>query len=310
MSGSVDLSLLPPSGPEEPPVVAELVARPLDSTPRRSRVWTVFVAVLAALVAIVIAQVAAMVVLVAWHLAEGATPGDLQERLLDTVTQPGMFIALGLVGQLTLLTTALAAGWLSPQPLAQRLGLVRPALSAASSGVLIVGVVVPFAVGISLAYALAEVIEPDLSVKALYEKMTPGMALPFLLFISLAPGFSEELLFRGYMQRRLLERWNASAAILVTSLIFALFHITPHAVVFALPVGIWLGLMAWKSRSVWPGIVCHALINGMWNIWQLGVRFDYFPPRPPVGLLVGLGIVGVAAFAASLWLIFRRPQEA
>jgi len=131
-----------------------------------------------------------------------------------------------------------------------------------------------------------------------------------LLFISLAPGFSEELLFRGYMQRRLLERWNASAAILVTSLIFALFHITPHAVVFALPVGIWLGLMAWKSRSVWPGIVCHALINGMWNIWQLGVRFDYFPPRPPVGLLVGLGIVGVAAFAASLWLIFRRPQEA
>ncbi len=301
----------PPTNPYESPLVpltpgvALLPAEPQ----RRPRVWTAFVAVVAAFAAVIVGQIAATIALVAWHFAEGGTAGDLQAKLMDLITQPAMFIALGLLGQLMMLFTALVAAWLSPQPLALRLGLVQPATSVVQIGILIAGVLVPFAIGMSLAYALAEVIDPDPSVAAMYEKMTLGMALPFLLFIALAPGFTEELLFRGYVQRRLVERWGAGVAIVVTSLIFALFHIMPHAVAFAFPVGIWLGMLAWKTGSVWPGIICHALINGLWNVWQLGVRFDYFAEQPPVVLLVVLAIVGVAAFGASLWLMFQAPRE-
>jgi uncharacterized protein len=207
---------------------------------------------------------------------------------------------------LTLLLAAIVPAWLSPEPLPKRLGLVRPLLGVGQIAVLLVATLVPFAVGIAAAYALAEVIPPDPSVAAMYEKLTPQWVIPFLIFISLAPGFAEELLFRGYVQRRLLARWPAWLAIGLTSLAFALFHVMPHTVVFAFPVGVWLGLIAWKTGSTWPGIVCHALINGLWNVWQLGVRFELFAEEPPIWLLSALGVVGVATFGASLWILAAR----
>jgi membrane protease YdiL (CAAX protease family) len=248
----------------------------------------------------------AIVSIVAWHLSQGGSPQDLQRELIDWITQPGMFIGLGLLGQLTMLGAALAAAWLSPEPLASRLGLVSPRLSTGKIAVLLVGTLVPFAVGIGAAYSLAEVIDPDPSVAAMYENLTLDWAIPFLLFISLAPGIAEELLFRGYAQRRLLARWSPWLAIGLTSVVFALFHVTPHAVSFAFPLGIWLGLIAWRTGSTWPGIACHALVNGLWNVWQLGVRFEFFAEEAPTWLLVLLGVIGSATFVASLWILFAR----
>jgi membrane protease YdiL (CAAX protease family) len=61
----------------------------------------------------------------------------------------------------------------------------------------------------------------------MYERMTPVVAVPFVLFIAAFPGFNEELLFRGYIQRRLLARWSPWLAISVTSALFALMHVMP-----------------------------------------------------------------------------------
>ena len=103
------------------------------------------------------------------------------------------------------------------------------------------------------------------------------------------------------MQRRLVERWSAAVGILITSLAFAIFHIQPHTVLFAFPLGIWLGMMAVKSGSIWPGIICHATVNGLWNIFQIGSQFGYFPEEPPLAVLIGVGTVGLVAFFWSLW---------
>jgi uncharacterized protein len=110
------------------------------------------------------------------------------------------------------------------------------------------------------------------------------------------------------MQRRLIERWPASVAILVTSVIFAIFHIMPHAVLFAFPIGVWLGIMAWKSGSIWPGVICHAVINGLWNIYHVGVYLGVFAEELPLGALIAGGVIGVAAFAGALVLMFRRKS--
>jgi uncharacterized protein len=312
MTGSVGQPLPPAVNPYDAPAVP-VAAEPVMSGPHvapRPRIWTVIVALVVAFGAVIVGQIAGITALVLWHFAQGGTPHNLQTELLDLVTQPAMFMGLALLGQIAIGGTALVAGWLSPQPLARRLGLVRPTVPAMHVAVLIAGALAPFALGMSLAYALTEVIEPDPSVAAMYEKMTLEMAVPFLLFIALAPGFFEELLFRGYIQRRLAQRWNSWVAVMVTSFVFAVFHVAPHTVVFAFPVGIWLGLLAWKTGSIWPGILCHALINGLWNVWQLGVQFEFFAEQPPLFLLVLLAVVGVAAFGASLWLMFWRPAAA
>ncbi len=291
----------------QPPAWAPATA---PSAPPRPRIWTVAATFLAAIVAVLAANVIGGVGLVFWFLASGGTIQQLQREILDLVTSPGPFIAINLLTQLAMVAPALAAAWLSPQPLRQRLRLVRPpAVGVVSVAVLVLGVIVPLAIGLVLAYALAEVIEPDESVKRLYEQMTVEWALPFILFIALGPGFCEELLFRGYMQSRLVERWGPAVGILIASLLFGVFHIMPHAIAFATPIGIWLGLVAWRTGSTWPGIICHALLNGLWNVRNVGIALGYFSEEVPIWLWILLGFIGCTTFVWSLWIMFWLPRE-
>jgi membrane protease YdiL (CAAX protease family) len=166
----------------------------------------------------------------------------------------------------------------------------------------------PLAAGIGAAIGLSLWIPPDGSVKTLYDRITLTTALPFLLSVSLFPGFFEELFWRGYVQRRLLARWSPWIAISVTALIFGLFHVTPHSIVNAFIVGLWLGVLAYKTDSIWPGVVCHAFINGSWNLYQVGERLFGIPEQPPMLVLIVGGAVIVVCFCASVGLIFSRRK--
>src|SRR5262249_25061281 len=135
------------------------------------------------------------------------------------------------------------------------------------------------------------VVPPDPTAELLYKNMTPEWAVPFVLFIALAPGFGEELFFRGYVQRRLLRRWSPAWAVLVTSGVFAVMHLMRHTVVFAFAVGLWLGVVAWRTNSIWPGAVCHAFINGGWNVLNIGEKLGYWPEEPPAVISVGATVV-------------------
>jgi membrane protease YdiL (CAAX protease family) len=74
--------------------------------------------------------------------------------------------------------------------------------------------------------------------------------------------FAEELFFRG-LGVRVVAIWGATAAIVVTAVIFGLVH----GVIGALPPLIFFGLgLAWvrvRSASVWPSFVAHAGYNGL-----------------------------------------------
>lgn len=276
---------------------------------QRPRVWTVFVTIVLAFVLVIVGQIVAIAGIVVWMLSNGGTVQTLETDLFELIGTPGAFIGLGLLSQISIGGMAFVAGWLSPEPLQRRLGMLTPRCSTAEVLLLTAGSLVPFGVGLGFAYALAKVIPPDPTTEALYENMTPVWAVPFLVFIAFAPGFCEELLFRGYCQRRLVERWHPATAILVTSLIFALFHVEPHTVVFAFPIGIWIGIMAWRSGSIWPGALCHAAINGLWNVYNLGILFDFWPEEPAVWFLALLGVLGVSAFVGSI-VILRRSRPA
>ena len=301
----------PPPNPYEASVVApEIVAEvvPYFEPPFvRPRVWTVFVTIAAAFVAMIAVSLVGGLGFAVVLVAGGTRPADLQKQLIELLTAPPAFIGLGLVTQFTLAATAFAAAWFSPQPLASRLGLVRPRWAWWETLVVNVGSLVPFAIGMSGAVALAQVLDPDPTAANLMKSMTPAWVVPYLLFISLAPGLSEEMLFRGYAQRRLIERWGGWTAILVTSVIFAVIHLAPHTVVFALPVGIWLGLMAWRSGSIWPGVIAHAAINGLWNAYNLARQFEYLPEEPSWAALGVVGAIGVTAFVWSI-VILRRSR--
>ena len=72
------------------------------------------------------------------------------------------------------------------------------------------------------------------------------------------------MIFRGFLQKFLEEKWgDPTRAIMVTSLFFTLVHMNPFWAIQIYLLGIVLGYLAWKTRSILPGIFLHALNNGI-----------------------------------------------
>src|SRR5207302_7251252 len=119
----------------------------------------------------------------------------------------------------------------------------------------------PLAAFIGVAMMTAVIKEPSAQLKAL-EAMarapSGAFAVVTTLCISVIPAFVEETLFRGYVQRRLLERWNPAAAIGMSSLMFVSAHLDPAHMLAVVPLGIWLGVVAWRCGAVWPSMLCHS----------------------------------------------------
>jgi membrane protease YdiL (CAAX protease family) len=89
-----------------------------------------------------------------------------------------------------------------------------------------------------------------------------------VVVLGVVAGGAEEIFFRGYMQWRLREHWSARAAILATSVCFALLHgdvAATHAVA-ALALGLYLGFVAEISGSTLPAIVCHVVNNVVYTL--------------------------------------------
>jgi membrane protease YdiL (CAAX protease family) len=80
------------------------------------------------------------------------------------------------------------------------------------------------------------------------------------IYIALASGIAEELLFRGALWTHL--------GFLGTTLLFGLVHIVPKRALWAYPVyatacGALLGLLRHATGSVLPCILAHVLVNGI-----------------------------------------------
>ena len=93
---------------------------------------------------------------------------------------------------------------------------------------------------------------------------TPLYALILILATVIIAPFSEEILFRGFLQKFLEKHWqDVTKAVLVTSLFFAAVHMNPGWIIQIYLLGIILGYLAWRTGSIFPGLILHALNNGL-----------------------------------------------
>jgi hypothetical protein len=87
-------------------------------------------------------------------------------------------------------------------------------------------------------------------------------ALASLFLISLVAPVVEELVFRGLILGGLLAYYKPWKAILVSAVLFTLFHLNPYQFVAAFGLGLLFGWVFWKTRSLWPCMILHAIFNG------------------------------------------------
>lgn len=86
-----------------------------------------------------------------------------------------------------------------------------------------------------------------------------------LVAIALLPAWSEELLFRGLLQKAWSDMGGPVLGLAVTAFLFAAIHLEPAGFLPRVLMGLWFGLLAWRCGGLGMAIWAHAL-NNTWGI--------------------------------------------
>jgi ABC-2 type transport system permease protein/sodium transport system permease protein len=163
--------------------------------------------------------------------------------------------------------------------------------------------------------------------RSLFESFIERMhsAPPALLLLALAviPAIGEELFFRGYLLGALRRRLPAWGAICLTGAVFGLFHaslgglILIERVISSTLLGLVLGYLCWQSASVFPGMVLHALHNGLLlslmyiaptlKAWGWDIEDQRYLPWP---FVAATATAAALALALVTWLGRQRTDRA
>jgi len=113
---------------------------------------------------------------------------------------------------------------------------------------------------------LIEPLTAWLPVPDFVQKMFEGMFqnnLATFLMVVIAASLCEEWLCRGVITKGLLRHGSPLRAILWSAFIFAVIHMNPWQAVPAFILGMLLGYVYWKTRSLIPCIFIHFVNNGL-----------------------------------------------
>lgn len=99
-----------------------------------------------------------------------------------------------------------------------------------------------------------------------------GVSLVIAVLSMVLIGFVEEMIFRGFLFKAMLANGNKAAAIIVSSVTFGIGHLvnlfagqasfdTLMQVIFAVSWGFILTMVFYKSKSLIPCIIAHAMID-------------------------------------------------
>lgn len=158
----------------------------------------------------------------------------------------------------------------------------------------------------------------------LEEAKAKFLAIPFgwiLVATAIVPAIAEEFFFRGMVLSALRTRLTPMVAVLASACLFGLFHVVNGSVlslerfVPTTLLGIALGALAVRTDTLWPGILLHAMHNGLlfWltrfsqselTQW-FGATAEHFPT-----LWIAASALAVILGSALLYVsTLKRPDE-
>lgn len=140
--------------------------------------------------------------------------------------------------------------------------------------------------------------------KALERLLTPETKqglLANLLVIGLIAPVCEELLFRGAFQGSLEQR-GPVRAIAFTAVAFGVIHLNPFNLIGPILFGVGIGMVVWRTGSILPAILWHALNNTV-AVLMMGIGGNDF--TPPWWVNGGLTIL----FVLLLWEFILQTRR-
>jgi hypothetical protein len=142
-----------------------------------------------------------------------------------------------------------------------------------------------------------------------------------IVLIALVPAVCEEMFFRGFMLNGLRPALGRFVAVLVAAIAFGLSHYSVARMPVTVGLGLLLGLLAVRYRSIWPPMLAHLLHNAFLisassagaQAWlkENGLMEGEHgaPPAPWMLAAAGLAALGVLIAALSP-IVVRRMGDA
>lgn len=280
---------------------------PRQASETRWRDGPLFVST-AFVVALISALLAAACVAIVFAVLASLDGERSPARIVEAAQSATATWIMLIVSQAVTLAVALLACRIIAAPRRKRLGLASPTLGPRDSIILLVATIVPFVIGL-LAASVVPSFGGDSAqgLTRMWSEGTRTQSVLWVLTIALIPGMVEEIFYRGLVLRGLLMRWRPLPAILVSSAFFAIAHLDPAHAAFTFVVGVWFGVVAWRTGSIVLPILMHAGMNGSWTTIQMIAARD---PADEVTITVGVAsaitiTVGAAAFVWAI-LVLRR----
>jgi len=164
------------------------------------------------------------------------------------------------VANLTALTAVSALGfWWSKEPPAFRLprlsGLFWLGLGLSAVG----GTVVLGELGNVTTWVVP--LPPELA--RLFNQLTEGPLWVSLFTLAIVAPLTEETLFRGLLLRSFERRYGVWPGLVLSSALFAAFHLNVWQALAAFVAGLYLGWIYLRTRSLGPPMVVHGVFNGL-----------------------------------------------
>jgi len=114
----------------------------------------------------------------------------------------------------------------------------------------------------------------------------------FLLYVCLIGPILEEILFRGIILKSM-QKYGNLTAIIVSSILFSMFHLNLVKFVNPVLMGIVLGFIAIKSKSIVPSIIAH-IFNNTITFIVTGISLLQMPMVQSIFMYIYL-FIGVSA---------------
>jgi uncharacterized protein len=114
----------------------------------------------------------------------------------------------------------------------------------------------------------------------------------------------EEMLFRGIILRSFLRQYPAGTAVVHSAAVFGLAHMNAHQFIVAFGIGLIIGKLYERTRSLLPGILLHASYNTAVVIASARASDTPLPDWPATWFFSGLAGAGFGA-----WLLYRLVRN-
>ncbi len=156
-------------------------------------------------------------------------------------------------------------------------------------------------------------VEGEAGANKAVELMATAQNIPDLLMsiivVGLLAAISEEIFFRGVMQRIIIHiTKNAWLGIIITATLFSIFHFQFTGFLPRMALGIILGALYWYSGSLWATIAFHFLHNFLGIIAEYITKNNSINKVPNSNNEIAIFIYGIAALIA-IYFVFKNISK-